>query len=61
MSQEYVVGVREIHLRHYRVKAESEDQAKEMVQQSDDSVVDMDYEEFSHTLDSDTWTVEVAK
>ena len=61
MTQEFIVGVREVHVRHYRVKAESEDQAKELVQQSDDVAIDIDHEEFSHVLDSKKWSVEVAK
>ena len=58
MKKAYIVGVREIHIRHYSVNADSEEEAKDLVYQQDESVVDIGFEEFSHCLDRDTWSVE---
>ena len=58
MKKSYIIGVREIHVRHYSVEAENEDQAKDLVYQQADCVTDMEFEEFSHCLDRDTWSVE---
>jgi len=58
MKKTYLVGVREVHVRHYSVKAENEERAKDLVYQRADSVVDCEFEEYSHELDRDTWSVE---
>ena len=58
MKRSYIVGVREIHVRHYSVMAENEEEAKDLVGRNAPGVKDLEYEEFSHTLDSDTWSVE---
>ena len=58
MKRAYIVGVREVHLRHYSVQAEYEEEAKDLVHQRADSVVDCEFSEYSHELDRDTWSVE---
>ena len=58
MKKRYIVCVREVHLRHYAVTAENEDDAKDLVYQRADSVVDCEFSEYSHELDRDTWSVE---
>ena len=58
MKKTYLIGVREIHVRHYRVQASNENEAKELVNNLDASVEDIGFEEYSHTLDRDTWSVE---
>jgi len=58
MKKHYMVGVREVHVRFYSVKAESEDEAKELVNRRDPSVVDESFLEYSHELGKDTWSVE---
>ena len=58
MKKSYVVCVREVHVRHYSVTAENENEAKDLVYQRADSVVDCEFSEYSHELDRDTWSVE---
>jgi hypothetical protein len=58
MKKTYIVGVREVHVRHYSVQAENEEDAKDLVHQRADSVVDCEFEEYSHELDRDTWSAE---
>ncbi len=58
MSKRYMVGIREVHVRFYSVKAASEDNAKELVNQRDSSVVDENFLEYSHEMAQDTWSVE---
>jgi hypothetical protein len=58
MKRHYMVGIREVHVRLYSVKAENEDAAKELVNRRDPSVVDEDFTEYSHELNQDTWSVE---
>ena len=58
MKKGYVVGIREVHVRHYSVTAENEEEAKDLVYQRADSVVDCEFSEYSHELDRDTWSVE---
>ena len=45
MKQTYLVGVREVHVRHYRVEAESEAQAKDLVKARGPEVIDCEFEE----------------
>ena len=54
----YIVGVREVHVRHYKVTAMDEDQARELVGGHGPEVTDLEFLEYSHELDSDTWLVE---
>ena len=58
MKKTYLVGVREVHARHYSVQAENVEEAKDLVYQQAESVVDMSFEEYSHCLDRETWSVE---
>ena len=58
MKKTFIIGVREIHVRHFRVEAESESEAKELVRQRAPSATDLEFVEYSHELDSDTWSVE---
>ena len=58
MKKTYIVGVHEVHVRHYSVTAENEEEAKDLVCQRADSVVDCDFSEYSHELGRDTWSVE---
>ena len=49
----FIVNVREVHVAHVRVKADSEDQAIDLVRDGEGDYLDrLDY---SETLDSDTW------
>jgi hypothetical protein len=58
VSKAFIVGVREIHVRHFSVQAENEEQAKDLVAQRDDSVTDMEFIEYSNELNRETWSVE---
>ncbi len=58
MKKTYIVGVREIHVRHYSVEAENEGEAKALVNQRAPEVVDLEFEEYSHELKPGTWSVE---
>jgi hypothetical protein len=52
----YIVEVREIHVQKVRVKAESEDHAKELISQGDGDYIDNALE-YSDSLEPDTWVV----
>lgn len=54
----YVVGVREVHVRHYEVDAAGPEDAKAMVGDRGPEVTDIGFEEYSHELDPETWSVE---
>ena len=60
MSKEFIVGVREVHVRYYRVKADNTEAAKDLVLLRRVEAVDMEHSEYSCELESDTWTVEEA-
>ena len=60
MKKRYLVGVREVHVRHYAVTAEDEEEAKDFVYERGPQVKDLEFEELSHELDRDTWSVENA-
>ena len=53
----YVVSVREVHVQQIEVQAKSEGDAIEKVAHGEGTPLD-DTLEFSHTLDTATWTVE---
>jgi len=61
MDKTYIVGVREVHVRLYSVKTGNEEQAKQLVWERAPGVVDLDFEEYSHELNRDTWSVEEAQ
>ena len=58
MKKRYIVCVREVHVRHYAVTAENEEQARDLVSELAADVIDLDFEEYSHQMDRDTWSVE---
>ena len=58
MKKTYLVGVREVHLRFYSVQAESEEEARDLVNQRAPEVTDIEELEYSHELPQDTWSVE---
>ena len=58
MKKRYIVGVREVHVRHYSVTAENEEEAKDLVKERAPCVTDLECEEYSHELDRTTWSVE---
>ena len=60
-KKRYSVGVRETHVRYYAVEAENEQQAKDLVAQRAQNVVDQGSEEYANELDKDTWSVEEAE
>lgn len=51
----YFVLVREVHVSHREVEADSPEQALDKAQQGEGDEVFLEY---SHTMDRDTWTVE---
>lgn len=58
MKKTYIVGVREVHVRHYEVKAHDPELARTLVILRAPEAVDLEFEEYSHELDPDTWSVE---
>ncbi|NUM53476.1 MAG: hypothetical protein HUU46_07520 [Candidatus Hydrogenedentes bacterium] len=61
VKRPYLVGVREVHVRHYKVEAANPEDAKSLVNQRAPEVEDVEFEEYSHELDPDTWSVEETK
>ena len=58
MPKSYIVGVREVHVRQYRVKAENQGEARSLVGTRGSEVIDLQFSEYSHELGSDTWSVD---
>lgn len=58
MKKTYLVGVREVHVRFYEVQADDAEQAKDLVNNRAPEAVDLGFEEYSHELKPDTWSVE---
>lgn len=58
--KKYIVNIREVHLQPIEIEAESPEEAIRLVQDGDGEG-DYTNGEYSHTLDSDTWTVEEKK
>ena len=58
MTKSYIVGVREVHVRHYKVMAKDEEEARDLVDYQGPEVTDMEFLEYSHDLSRDTWSVE---
>ena len=54
----YIVGVREVHVRHYKVKADDPESAKALVSRRASEAVDLEFEEYSHELDPGAWSAE---
>jgi len=57
-KKKYTVGVREVHVRYYSVKARSPDEAKALVDNHRETAKDCEELEFSHELGHDTWSIE---
>jgi hypothetical protein len=55
---EYYVLVREVHVSYRKVEASSPEEAKNKVCDGEGDEVQLEY---SHTLDSDKWTIEEVK
>lgn len=53
----FVVFMREVYVQGYEVDANDEKEAIEKVRDGDGELLE-DHFEYSHTLDSETWTVE---
>ena len=58
MNKKYVIGVREVNVRYYSVIADDPEQAKTLVNNRAEGVVDLDRGEYSHELGRGTWSVE---
>lgn len=58
MKKNYIVGVREVHIRLYAVAAENEEEAKDLVNDRAPQVTDLEFSEYSHELNRETWSVE---
>ena len=58
MKKNYIVGVREVHVRFFTVTAESEEKAKDLVNERAPDAKDIESSEYSHELGRDTWSVE---
>jgi len=56
-TKTYLVGVREVHVQQVRVNAKSGAEAIKKVADGEGDYLD-DMLEYSHTSDTDTWTVE---
>ncbi len=57
MTTKFIVYVREVHVQAMEVRADTPEEAKKLVEAGEGDALD-DCLEYSHTLDSDTWTVE---
>ena len=53
----FIVEVREVHIQGYEIEAETEEQAKDLIREGNGDLIDGHFE-YSHTLDSEFWTVE---
>ena len=53
----FIVCVREIYIQPYEVEARDEDDAKEIVREGGGDILEEKLE-YSHTLDTNLWTVE---
>ena len=58
MKKQFRVGVREVHARFCSVWAQNEEEAKDLVHHRAPCVVDEEFEEYSHELGTETWSVE---
>ena len=58
--KKYIVGMREIHIQNVEIEAESPEEAIERVADGEGDFVDNSLE-YSHTLNTDTWTVKEKK
>jgi hypothetical protein len=58
LIRDYIVGVQEVHVRHYKVKARDENEARNLVGNRGPEVTDLEISEYSHDMGCDTWSVE---
>ena len=58
MKKTYTVGVREVHVRFFSVVADNEEEAKDLVNDRAPQVTDLEFSEYSHELNRETWSVE---
>jgi hypothetical protein len=58
MTKSYLVGVHEVHVRHYKVTANDEDEARDLVDYLGPEAIDIQFLEYSHDLSRETWSVE---
>ncbi len=56
VKKKFVVTIREVYIQPYKVKAKNEDEAIDIVRNGGGELWE-DMFEYSHTLDSDSWTV----
>lgn len=56
MKKRFIVEVREVHVQPYEVEANSKEQAIEVVKEGGGEIIENALE-YSHTLDSEYWTV----
>ena len=54
----FVVNIREVHVSSREIEAESAEEALRLVKDGEGEEILCEY---SHTLDEDTWTVDVAE
>lgn len=50
MTRSYIVGVREVHVRHYKVTAKDEEEARNLVGVRGPEATDIEFLEDSHEL-----------
>jgi hypothetical protein len=55
--EKFIVYVREVHVQGYRVDAKDAKEAVAKVENGEGDLLDSHFE-YSHTLDSETWTAE---
>ena len=58
MKKKYIVGIREVHVSHREVEADSPEEAINIAKRDLDTEVMLEY---SHTMEENTWTVEEVK
>jgi hypothetical protein len=59
MTKNFIVGVREVHMRHYKVTAKDEGEARNLVGiRGPEEAIDIQFLEYSHDLSRETWSVE---
>lgn len=56
MKKVFIVAVREVHVQDYKVEAETKEEAIQKINNCEGEVLEGRME-YSHALESDTWTV----
>lgn len=57
-KKRYTILIREVHVAHHTVSANSKEEAVKMVKDGESCE---EYIEYSHTMDDDTWQIEEVK